>query len=382
MSKPGHHKKINVLVATDHAGYEGSIAGVGRYLLNTLPAVDREQFNITLVILREAATLEQHLRGTGIQVRQLERSKFDPLTLLDFVRIIRQEKIDVLHVHQYATSNFGRVAGKITGVPVVLHIHGPDLHYPAYQKVADRLLANAVDCALAVSESARQECIRNRSIKPVRITTLPNGVPLEKFTPLSDEASRALKEHWSIPADSLVIGTVTRLHVEKGNRFFLEAAAQVLEQIPKACFVLAGDGPLLGQLGELANKLGIQDNVIFAGFQDDVVGLLSMFDVKVLPSLAEGHPQALLEAMAMGKAIVATTVGGMGEIISDGHDGCLVPPGDAQALAEKIIYLLQHEQEGARLGAAGYRKSRNYSLEAHVSKLESIYRQLVMEQSG
>jgi len=382
LSNPEHHKKINVLVATDHAGYEGSIAGVGRYLLNTLPEVDREQFNITLVILREAAALDQHLGGTGIQVRQLERSKFDPFTLLDFIRIIRQEKIDVLHVHQYATSNFGRAAGKITGVPVVLHIHGPDLHYPAYQKAADWLLANAVDCALAVSKSARQECLRNRSIRPERITILPNGVPLEKFIPLSDEAIRALKERWSIPADSPVIGTVTRLHEEKGNHFFLEAAAQILKQIPEAYFVLAGDGPLLEQLQALANKLGIQDNVIFTGFQDDVVGLLSMFDVKVLPSLAEGHLQALLEAMAMGKAIVATTAGGMGEIISDNHDGCLAPPGDAQVLAEKILYLLQHDQERARLGAAGYRKSRDYSLQAHVSKLESIYRQLVMEQSG
>jgi len=382
LSKHSHQKKINVLVATDHAGYEGSIAGVGRYLLNTLPAVNREQFNITLVILREAATLDQRLRNTNIKIRQLERSKFDPFTLIDFVRIIRQENINVLHVHQYATSNFGRVAGKITGVPVVLHIHGPDLHYPAYQKVADRLLANAVDRTLAVSESARQECIRNRSIRPEHIITLPNGVPLEKFTPWTDEACQALRQQWSIPANSPVVGTITRLHKEKGNRFFMEAATQVLERVPEARFVLAGDGPLSEQLQALANKLGIEDNVTFTGFQENVVGLLSMFDVKVLPSLAEGHPQALLEAMAMGKAIVATTVGGMGEIITDGDDGYLVPPGDAQALAKKIIYLLQHTQERIRLGAAGYRKSRDYSLETHVGKLESVYRQVVMEYCG
>ncbi len=369
-------RKINVLVATDHAGYRGKLAGVGRYLLNTLPAVNREKFKITLVILTEAAALDAHLKNSDLQVIHLDRKKFNPFTLIDFVRIIRQEKIDVMHVHQYATSNFGRVAAMITGVPVVLHIHGPDLNYPLYQKIADRLIAGAVDCALAVSASAKEECVHNRSIGPERIMILPNGVPLDMFRPLSPEACRALKEQWLIPADSLVVGTVSRMHEEKGNRFLLEAAAQVLRHVSGVRFVLVGEGPLLRQLKAQARKLCIADNVIFTGFQDDVVGLLSMFDIMVLPSLAEGHPQTMLEAMAMGKAIVASSVGGVGETINDGHEGYLVPPGDSYALAKKIIDLLEHEQQRARLGETAYKRSRDFSLDAHVSRIEGVYRQL------
>ena len=377
MQSQMQERKINVLVATDHAGYRGSLAGVGRYLLNTLPAVDHELFNITLIILRETATLDVRLKETGIQVRHLKRRKFDPFTLADFVRIIRQENIDVLHIHQYATANFGRVAGMITGVPVVLHIHGPDLHYPAYQRMADWFLSSAVDCALAVSTSAKQDCVHNRSVKPERIIILPNGVPLDMFEPLSVEACRILKKQWSIPADCLVVGTITRLHEEKGNRFLLEAAARVLGEFPEVRFIVAGDGPLLEQLTAMASELDIAKNVIFTGFQEDVTGLLSMFDIKILPSLAEGSPQSLLEAMATGRAIVATTAGGLGEIISDGHDGCLVPPADSQALAERIIYLIKNKRQRVRMGEAARDKSRDYSLDVHVSRLEGVYRQLL-----
>jgi glycosyltransferase involved in cell wall biosynthesis len=375
-------RKINILIATDHAGYKGNIAGVGQYLLNTLPRVNQERFNMMLIVLRETASLEKQLEKTGVRILQIKRRKFDPLTLYEFIRAIRQQKTDVLHLHQYASSNFGRLAGKIMGVPTVLHIHGPDLHYPPYQWVADRLLAGFTDCVLAVSGSVKKECERNRAISAGRIITLHNGVPLENFNQLSASRIRDLKKCWNIPPESPIVGTITRLHEEKGNRYLLEAAARVLDVFPNTRFLLVGDGPLLGQLEELACDLGIERNVIFAGFQADVAEMLSLFDVKVIASTAEGHPQALLEAMAMGKAVVATEVGGIPEIIIDGSNGFLVPPGDPRKLADKIIYLLQNEKVRILLGEKAHEQSRIYSLDAHVSRLESIYEHMSLRHSG
>ena len=373
-----HHKdgKTRVLLATDHAGYNGRVAGVGRYLSNVLPRLDQDRFHVSLIILREAASLECQLRKAGIHTIQLNRGKFDPLTLYDFLRIIRQATPHVLHLHQYGSSNFGRIAGRIAGVPTILHAHGPDLHYPAHQWLADRLLARYTDCVLAVTESVREECARNRDVSLTKIVTLPNGIPLDAFEPLAPAKCRALRGHWNLPLSACVVGTITRLHEEKGTGYLLEAASRVLSNWRDARFVIVGAGPLLGQLEERARKLGIRRNVIFAGFRQDVTEMLSLFDIMVIPSVAEGHPQALLEAMAMRKAVVATGVGGIPGIMRNGDCGLLVPPRDPEALAEAILHLLRNKPERVRLATHAYAESRRYSLNRHVKNLESVYLQV------
>lgn len=373
MSQARKKRKINILVAADHAAYKGKIAGVGRYLLNVLPRIDQERFNIELIILREAASMERALVGTGVQFRSLKRRKFDPLTLRCFTKAIKRQEIDVLHLHQYASSNFGRLAGKIMAVPTVVHIHGPDLPYPTYQWLADRLLAPCTYDCIAVSESVKREVSRRRAIKSNKIVTLHNGIPLERFQPLSVAKGDAIKRQWGIADDSPVVGTITRLHEVKGNRYLMEAAAQILSVFPQVHIVILGDGPLLDELEELAEKLGISQNVIFAGYWDNAAEALSVFDIKVIASTSEGHPQSLLEAMVMGKAIVATKVGGIPEAISDGVNGLLVPPRDPDALADRIIHLLRNTQERDRLGREARKQSGRYSMDAHVSRLESIY---------
>ena len=134
-----------------------------------------------------------------------------------------------------------------------------------------------------------------------------------------------------------------------------------------------GDGPLYGQLKELARKLKIEHNVIFAGFQRDVVDMLSIFDVKAIVSTVEGYSQVLLEAMAMGKAVVATEVGGIKEILKHGETGLLVPAKNSEGLAEKIIFLIQNEQERVRLGANAQTESHQFAIFKHVRNLERYY---------
>jgi glycosyltransferase involved in cell wall biosynthesis len=375
--KEGYEKKkINVLVAADHAGYNGSIAGVGRYLLNTLPKVDRKCFKMILVILGDTASLKTAFKKKGLKLIQLNRKKFDPFTLFDFVKLIRAERIDILHLHQYGSSNFGRIAGKITGVPNILHAHGPALNYPPYQWIADRLLAKHTHFTIAVSEATKVDCAKNRAINPKRILVLPNGIPREDFEPLPPEKCPALKRHWDIPLDSPVVGTITRFHKEKGNDYLLVAAAEVLQVIPNARFLLVGDGPLLERSKKLVQGLGIERNVIFTGFQKDVANMLTLFDIMVIASTAEGYPQVLMEAMAVGRAVIATRVGGIKEILINGATGLLVPPRDSHLLSRKIIYLLKNEQERIHLGATAKKESKRHSISAHIKKLEWAYKKV------
>jgi glycosyltransferase involved in cell wall biosynthesis len=317
--------------------------------------------------------LEAELKNDRIKMIHLGQKKFDPRTLIDFVKIIREKEIHILHLHQYASSNFGRLAGKITGIPSILHAHGPDWHYPWYQWIADRLLAGQMDCVLAVSNAVREECVRNRAISREKIVVITNGIPLDCLKPLSRDRRQTMRGDWNIPLDSRIVGTITRLHQEKGNHYLLEAAAEVLKVFPGCYFLIVGDGPLSRELKQHALSLGVGQHVIFTGFQKDVGGMLSLFDIMVIASISEGFPQALLEAMVMGKAVVATEVGGIGEILRHGEAGFLVPPRDPQALAGGIIHLLANECDRARLADKAQEESRKYSLDTHLKILEGIY---------
>ena len=287
-------KKINILMATDHGGYKGNLAGVGRYLSYILPNLDKTRFNIILVILRDDASLKSHFEGTGIKIIHLLRKKFDPYTFIEFIDIIKKESIHLLHLHQYACSNFGRLAGKVIGIPTVLHAHDLNYNYSWIQWIADRLLRSTTDYVIAVSESAKLSCARIRAIDPNKIVVIPNAVPTYRFQHLYQENCQALRRRWGLNKKCNIVGTVTRLHEEKGNEFLLKAARIILKTLPNTYFVFVGDGPLKQQLEENTRRMRIQRKVIFTGYQEDVAGLMSIFDVNVIASNTEGFSLTLL----------------------------------------------------------------------------------------
>jgi glycosyltransferase involved in cell wall biosynthesis len=365
--------RIEILVVIDHMSYNGSMHGGGRFFLNTVSGIDRNRFNIIPCILRDEDPLKQVFENQSIRIRYLRRKKLDPFVLFDFIKIIRDEKIQLIHLHGYGSQIFGRLAGIITGVPTIIHGHGIDYFPSWYQGMLDRFLAKFTAQAIAVSESVKEDYVRRRKIHAGKVIVMPNGIPLEEFKPLPRTKYREIKNRFGLEPDHSVVGTVTRLREEKGNRYLLEAAVEVLKVLPKTYFLLVGGGPLLAELKCLASQLRVEQKVIFAGFCQNIPAVLSIFDVKVMASLNEGLPLALLEAMAVGKPIVATNIGGIREILRDGETGLLVPPRNPQAMADKIIYLLQHEEERARLGSAAYQESRKYGLDTYLKDLERVY---------
>ena len=348
--------------------------GVKRLFSWMIPRFDSTRFKVSLVSLRRKDLSEETLDALGVDITYLERSKFDPLTLPALLRIIDEKRIDVLHMHGYGATTFGRMAGAMRRLPTILHEHANLSDTPWFQKLADRALEPYTDIALAVSHSTAEFVVGPRQIPASKVKVVYLGVPLEEFSRERSPAEIAAERRdLGIAPDEFAIGTVTRLHESKGNSYLVDAAARVVAERPSARFFLVGEGPLLGDLRAQAAALGLKDRFVFAGFRRDVAGTLSAFDLSVFPSLWEGTPITAFEALAMGKPIVATDADGLLDILTDGHDAVIVPARDAAALADRIVWALDHPAERARLSAAARQTGRQYDIQAFVRKMERLY---------
>lgn len=368
-------KPLNILQVCDHLGWEGSrMHGVKRLFSWMIPRFDREQFSVSLLSLRKKDLSEETLDSLGIDITYLERGKFDPFTLPAMLRLVDEKRIDVLHLHGYGATTFGRLAGAIRGIPTIVHEHANLTTTPWFQRVADRLLEPSTDIALAVSKSTADFVVHARLIPESKVKVVYLGVPLEEFSrPRTTEEVQTARRELGIADDQFAVGTVTRLHESKGNSYLVDAAARVVKERPRARFFLVGEGPLLAELQAQAAALGLADRFVFAGFRRDVAGTLSAFDLSVFPSLWEGTPITAFEALAMGKPIVATDADGLLDILTNDHDAAIVPKRNAEALADKIVWAIDQPAERARLGAAARLTGQQFGIDAFVRKMERLY---------
>jgi len=368
-------RRLNVLQVCDHLGWEGSrMHGVKRLFGWMIPRFDRTRFNVSLVSLRKRDLSEETLDALGIDITYLHKGKFDPATLTALLKVIDQKQIDILHLHGYGATTFGRLAAAMRKLPVVLHEHANLTDTPWYQKVADKMLAPYTDLAIAVSASTADFVRGPRLLPPERVKVVYLGVPLEEFSRPRAAVEIAEARHaLGIAANDFAIGTITRLHDSKGNDYLVAAARQVIDARPQAKFYLVGEGPLRPALEAQAQGLGLGDRFVFYGFAKDIPAVLSAFDLSVFPSLWEGTPLTAFEALAMGKPIVATDADGLLDILHDGTDAAIVAKRDAPALAQKIIWAMDHPAERARLSAGARATGQRYDIAAFVRKMERLY---------
>lgn len=367
--------KLNVLQVCDHLGWEGSrMHGVKRLFAWMIPRFDPARYNVSLVSLRKKDLSEETLESFGVDITYLHKSRFDPATLPALLKVIDRKKIDILHLHGYGATTFGRMAGAMRRLPTVLHEHANLTDTPWYQKVADAVLEPYTDIAIAVSSSTAEFLIRARQLPIDKVKTVYLGVPLDEFSRQRtiDEISAARRELGIAPSD-FAVGTVTRLHDSKGNSYLVDAAALVLKQRPYAKFFVVGEGPLLAGLEAQARALDLGDRFVFHGFAKDVAAVVSAFDLSVFPSLWEGTPLTVFEALAMGKPIVATDADGLLDVLAHERDAVIVPKRDAEALAGGIVRMMDDDALRARLGAAARVTSRQYDIADFVRKMERLY---------
>jgi glycosyltransferase involved in cell wall biosynthesis len=348
--------------------------GVKRLFSWMIPRFDPARFAVSLLSLRKRDLSEEPLEALGIDITYLERSKFDPMTLPALLKVIDRKRPDILHLHGYGATTFGRIAAAMRQIPAILHEHANLTDTPWFQKVADRLLEPYTDIAMAVSKSTADFVVRSRQIPGSKVKVVYLGVPLDEFSRLRDADEVAAARHeLGLRPNQFAIGTITRLHESKGNSYLVDAAAAVVGRRPDVRFVLVGEGPLRSDLEAQAGRLGLGERFIFAGFRRDAARTLSAFDLTVFPSLWEGTPLTAFEALAAGRPIVATDADGLLDILTDNHDALIVPRRNAVALADKIIWAMDRPEERARLAAAARQSGQRYDIAAFVRKMERLY---------
>jgi len=337
-----------------------------------IPRFDEQSFRFAVCTLRDPDPAGAYLEQRGIRVHYRGHGRFSWANVRSIMELIEQEQADIVHLHGYSAANFGRLAARRKGVVNVVHEHAT-LRVLPHQFVADRLLRRHTDAAIAVSRSVREFMLHGRSIPQERIEVIGNGVPLERFSRVEPDRTRALRAQLGIAADAPLIGTLTRLREEKGNEFLIKALPEIGERFPGVVLVIAGEGPQRAELEGLARRLDVLDRVMFLGHFDDPAALLSLVDVNVIASLTEGFPLCLVEAMSVGVPIVATRVGGMAEIGQDGQNLLFVEPRDPQAIAASACRLLESPELRRRLGENAQAASTAHGVDQSVEALSRFY---------
>lgn len=368
---------IRVLQVLDKFSIDGkSIHGVARVVSWWARAIDDERFDLNILSLRGRSPAGAYVEDQGGRVFYSDRGKLNPLSIFDILKTARQTNADVLHLHGYKACTLGRIIGVIRNIPVILHEHGAYPSVPVHQRIADWLLAPLGDKTIVVSEAVAEFCVEHRSIHPDKIETIRNGIPLDEFRNVPEQAVREAADEL-VDHSAPTIGAVARLDEEKGITYLLEAIPAIQAEIPAVKVLIVGEGSLRSELEAKAEQMGIAEDVIFTGERRDVPRLYKLMDVKVISSMYEGIPLTLFEAMATGTPVVATKVGGIGEVIEDGENGMLVQPRKPKDIAEAVIDLLKDGRRRRDIAARAQEDAQKYGMKATMRRIEEIYREML-----
>lgn len=368
-------KTIRVLQLCEHFGNRtASFHGVARSFELWLPELDRPPFRVMLCSRAkpEAAALER-FRKIGVEPLSLGYGKLDPRNLIGLIRILRRERIDILHLHGYGACTWGRIAGHLLGIPVIVHERCNYRTVPWFQRPVEWLLGPFTKHAFAVSESTRQFTVRKRHIPDARVQLLYSGIPLEGIPKIGEDERRAARQARGVEADCFLMGVVSRLEPHKGHADVLRALAQVRARLPAVRLWIIGDGYHQAALEQLARELGLSAVVEFLGYQANVWPLIQSLDLQIFPSHQEGTPNTLYEALAVGNAILASTADGQGEILADGKDALLHEPGDIDALAKHLLRLASEPDLCAALRRAALLRASDFDMRKTIETIKSTY---------
>ncbi len=311
----------------------------------------------------------------------------DLRTLWWLLRFLRRERPVIVHTHTSKAGILGRLAAWLTGVPVVVHTPHGHVYYGHFGQVlswlflqTERLLARWTSQMIALTESERDEHLTRGVGRANHFAVVPSGIDLERFRQVAGVIGR-YPRGLDCPLDAIVVGSVGWLTQVKGHRFLIEALARLKPLHPRLYAVIVGSGRLRDELAALAADRGVKDSVVFLGERTDVPDCLAAMDIFVLPSLNEGMGRALVEAMAAGRPVIATRVGGVPAVVEDRRTGLLVPPGDSAALATAIDELLRRPDWAKELGAAAQQSiGDRFSATAMVQTIEAIYAEALCEE--
>jgi glycosyltransferase involved in cell wall biosynthesis len=349
------------------------VGGAERHVVDLALALHRKGYGVE-VACSVAGGLSESLEAAGVPVwpltGRLVKRRVSPAYARGIRRLLRGGGFDLVHAHIFASAAAAAIATLGKGLPLVITEHTEASWQTWRTRWISRWAHRRARHTIAVSTPIERRLIERDGVPSDLVTLIPNAViPAPDETP--DSAS-TLPDGWP---EGPLIGVVARLQPEKGVANFLQAATRVSRIFPEAGFLVVGDGPLREELLSLVERLGISKRVRFLGYRTDSRALMGLMDVLVVPSLTEGSPLIVLEAMAAGIPVVASAVGGIPDQLRHGEEGILVPPDDPDALGEALGALLRDPAYARRLGETGRLRTENeFSHETLVRRIEVVYR--------
>lgn len=351
--------------------------GAERFAATLAIRLDRSRFEPTVCVSRKITApspLIDDLREADVSILPLNRTSLGaPWGWWALARFLRREQVDVLHSHMFGSNAWGAVLATLSRVPVfVAHEHSWAFEGERFRPFLDReLIARAADAFIAVSRADERRMIELAGIPREKVRLVMNGI-----APLPP-ARGDVRAELGIPRDAEVVGTMAVLRREKAHEVLIEAAELLASEFPKLKVLIAGTGPEEDRLRAAVRDRNLQDRVLLLGFRRDVADVLAVLDVAAFTSDREGLPLAVIEAMAAGKPVVATHVGGIRDLVEDGVHGLLVPPRDPSALADAIARLLRAPRLRMELGQRGQeRQRRNFDISEVAGRVEALYEEL------
>jgi len=336
-----------------------------------------DQFDYHLICLAEGGEFEPVIRNLGVPITILgKRRGVDLRMLWHLWSWLRKHRPAVVHTHLFTADTWGRLAAWMAQVPcIVSTVHSVNSWQGRVHRLVDRGMALVTDRLIACTALVADKLRDVDGISAHRVITLANGVDLERF---EDVDGRDLITEFDFPHRWPLFAVLGRLEPVKGQGYLLECLAQCRERGVHINLLLIGDGPDRAALEQQVEDAELLDRVRFAGFRRDVPEMLASIDVLVIPSRWEGLPMALLEAMALGRPVIAHAVGGIGDVVEPGVQGVLVPAGQSQEMASAIAMLAGDVSLRQRMGAAARQRVReHYSAEVLSAQYEALYRDVL-----
>ncbi len=376
--------RCNLLYVFDNMEFGGG----ERVFAQIINRLSGKKYKIMVACLPTGAFIEK-IKGSEVEVKSVDmRNRFNPRVVLQLADLMKRENVDIVHSQGARADFFARMAAKLSGVSIVVStvpmpVEGFDVNpirkliYMVFNRFSERF----VDRFMVVSDALEKIMIEKHGIAPQRVVKIYNGIEKDEYCIENEETvcrrSKFRKES-GMGEDIPVIGVIGRLVWQKGFEYFIEAIPDVLNKIPEAMFLIVGEGELKEELKVKSRILKLDDKIIFTGFRNDIKDVLASVDIFVMPSLLEGLPVVLLEAMAMKKPIVATKIEGIREVLENGLTGLLVSPKDPQLLSEAIVDLLIHKDKARQMGLAARKVvEERFGVDIMVQKVEGVYEELL-----
>jgi glycosyltransferase involved in cell wall biosynthesis len=355
---------VQLLATGGNGGAQESYTGL-------LLRLDRSAYEVRALSLSSGSAV-QRLRRLGLMVDVIDETD-EEAAVRELAAYLRRNEIDLVHAHMFRAEVVGTRAAVAAGTPVIM----ATVHSSRVRSTADIATLAALTPAmdrLIVPSAAIESKVRSEGRGAAAFSVIPNGVDLARFTLPAGPCS--VRNEYGIPAEAPLLGVIARLEPEKGHRYLIEAMPAILRSAPDAWLLIVGEGSLSGELASFARSLPApaRDRIVFTGRREDVAAVTAELDVAILPSLREAQGISILEAMARGRPVVASAVGGIPEVLTDGLDGLLVPPADPAALAAACIRLASSPALRVALGSAGRATvAARFSLDAMVRSIEAVY---------